>query len=143
MPTDQSRPDLDGLHAAARGLGYYDAVCEFEYLTAGEVVYGRRTPAELMEELGLSADQLTLESESSLGRQYVEGYRSYADELLQKHRGQLLAMRDSVTPETLTTEILLDITSSEDNIVKQEARIESLPLQPGGILAVWGRMQRP
>ena len=143
MPSDQSGPDLDGLHTAAHGLGYYDAVCEFEYLTAGEVVYGRRTPAELMEELGVSTNPLGLDLESSLGRQYVEGYQSYADELLQKLRVQLVAMRDSLTPETLTAELLLDITSSEDNVIKQEARLESLPLQPGGILAVRGGLQRP
>ena len=51
-----------GFQAAAHSLGYYDAVCEFEYLTAGEVVYGRRTPAELMEELGVAGGLLTLES---------------------------------------------------------------------------------
>lgn len=143
MATDQSGPDLDGLQAAARGLGYYDAVCEFEYLTAGEVVYGKRTPVELMEELGVASGLLALESESSLARQYVEGYQSYADELLHKLRTQLLVMRDSLTPETLTAELLSDITSNEDYVIKQEARLESLPLQPGGILAVWGGMRRP
>lgn len=143
MPTDMSGPDLDGLCAASRGLGYYDAVCEFEYLTAGQVVYGRRTPAELMEELAVSSGVLTLDLESSLARQYVEGYQGYVDELLQKLRAQLPAMRDSLTPETLTAELLSDITSSEDHIVKQEARLESLPLQQGGILAVWGGLQRP
>lgn len=143
MPTHQSGPDLDGLHAAARGLGYYDAVCEFEYLTAGEVLYGRRTPVELTQELGVPSGLLTPESESSLARQYVEGYQSYADELLQKLRAQLAAMRDSSTPETPTAGLLSDITSSRDNIIRQEARLESLPLQPGGILAVWGGLQRP
>lgn len=143
MSNDQSRPEPDGLHAASRSLGYYDAVCEFEYLTAGEVAYGRRTQAELMEELGLSSGLLSPESESSLAREYVEGYQSYADELLQKFRAQLLAMRDSLTPETLTPELLSDITSTEDYIIKQEARLESLPLQPGGILAVWGGTRRP
>ena len=142
MPTDQSEPHLDGLHAAAHSLGYYDAVCEFEYLTACEAAYGRRTTAELMEELGVSDGVLTLESESALARQYLEGYQSYADELLQKFRAQLLAMRDSLTPETLTAELLSDITSSEDYVIKQEARMESLPFQPGGILAVWGGLRR-
>jgi hypothetical protein len=139
VSTDQSGPDQDGLHAVAHGLGYYDAVCEFEYLTAGEVVYGRRTPAELLEELGVPGGSLGPAFESSLARQYVEGYQSYADELLQNLRAQLLAMRDSLTPETLSAKLLADITSNEDYIIKQEARFESLPLQPGGILAAWGR----
>jgi hypothetical protein len=143
VPADLSGPELEGLHAAARGLGYYDAVCEFEYLMAGEVVYGRRTPAVLRVDLGVSAGLLTVGFESSLARHYVEGYQSYADELLHNLQAQLLAMRDSLTPETLTAELLSDITSGEDYLIKQEARIESLPLQPGGILAVWGGLQRP
>jgi hypothetical protein len=133
--------ELARLSGAARGVGYYDAVGEFEYLSTGSVAYGKRTPAGLADELGLTSGPHAAGIPVGLAAAYTDGYQSYVDEVIERLRSALDAMRESPAAAAATVTLLEDIASAERYLCEQEERLEHLPLWPEGILAASGGLR--
>jgi hypothetical protein len=128
--------------AGAHTMGYFDAVCEFEYLAIGSTVYGKRTPSEMLEDLGISGPS---ESEAlpDLIQEYVAGYQSYVDELVGRLRGQLADMQESPAGNPNSTALSQDMASAAEYLERLQARLDHVQLWPGGVLASGGGLRRP
>lgn len=135
--------EAGGLKAAARGVGYFDAMSEFEYLTSGTVVYGKRSLDELLEELGVSPAAKGSSIASELVAEYVVGYRNYVDEMMDKLRGQLAEMRRHSVSAPDAAKAAEDLANAESSVRRLEDRLDNFAPWPGGVLFIGGGIRRP